>query len=217
MHAAVHQENVSIGPLGLPGRLDIRADSRSLVLVAQGCNSGPLYKPDERIVSALWSSGLSTLRFDLLTEPEAAARGPGFDIRLLASRVVSALDWVARVPATAEMHLGLFGANSGAAAALKAAAAHPGQVAAVVSRGGRPDLAQDGLEHVQAPTLLIVGASDPELIARHREAIRRLRCPRRLEVIPGASHQFVEPGTLDSVATLAAQWFKTHLQRRAGA
>ena len=213
MHATVHQENVAIGSLSLPGLLDIPADSRGLVLFAHGSGSSRLSVRNERVADVLWSNGLSTLRFDLLTGTEAEDRRNVFDIALLSSRVESALDWVAGAPATADMDVGLFGASTGAAAALSAAAARPGRVAAVVSRGGRPDLAQGSLERVQAPTLLIVGGADPQVLALNREALGRLRGTRRLEVIPGASHLFEEPGTLDSVAMLAAQWFDAYLAR----
>ena len=144
---------------------------------------------------------MSTLLFDLLDDDEAADRRKVFDIGLLSERVQQALDWVAGQAALARRCTsGLFGASTGAAAALCAAAARPGSVAAVVSRGGRPDLAGASLAQVQAPTLLIVGGADREVLALNRQALRELRCEKRLEVVPGATHLFEEPGTLDSVA-----------------
>jgi putative phosphoribosyl transferase len=155
--------------------------------------------------------GLATLLFDLLDEDEAADRANVFDIDLLAGRVADALTWARRHAELGPLAVGLFGASTGAAAALRAAVAHPAEVAAVVSRGGRPDLAADVLPRVAAPTLLIVGGDDTLLIEPHRDALQRLRCEKRLVIVPGATHLFEEPGALDEVARLAGDWFAAHL------
>ena len=205
---------VRIGPRGLPGDLALPAQSQALVLFAHGSGSSRLSSRNRWVAEVLQQHRLSTLLFDLLDEAEAADRRKVFDIGLLSERVEQALDWAAGQTPLASMSLGLFGASTGAAAALCAAAARPGLVAAVVSRGGRPDLAADRLTQVQAPTLLIVGGVDLEVLALNRQALRELRCSKRLEVVPGASHLFEEPGALGCVAQLAAAWFDTHLGRR---
>jgi putative phosphoribosyl transferase len=207
-------QQVRIGPCQLPGDLDLPAGSRALVLFAHGSGSSRLSSRNRWVAEVLQQHALSTLLFDLLDEDEAADRGKVFDIGLLSQRVQQALDWVAGQPALAGMSLGLFGASTGAAAALCAAAARPGRVAALVLRGGRPDLAAHCLAAVQAPTLLIVGGADREVLALNRQALRQLRCNKRLEVVPRATHLFEEPGALDSVAQLAAAWFETHLGPR---
>lgn len=157
---------------------------------------------------ALQHSGLGTLLFDLLTEEEALDRANVFDIPLLAQRVVQAID---DLSLRFSLPIGLFGASTGAAAALVAAAQRPGAVRAVVSRGGRPDLAVDALAEVLAPTLLIVGGDDTEVLALNRSALSRLHCPKQLEIVPHATHLFEEPGALEAVAALAGNWFRQHL------
>jgi pimeloyl-ACP methyl ester carboxylesterase len=210
----LRSRQVRIGPCALPGDLDMPARSRALVLFAHGSGSSRLSSRNRWVAEVLQQHELSTLLFDLLDDDEAADRRKVFDIGLLSERVQQALDWIAGQAALAGMSLGLFGASTGAAAALCAAAARPGSVSAVVSRGGRPDLAAASLPGVQAPTLLIVGGADREVLALNRQALRELRCAKRLEVVPGATHLFEEPGALDSVAQLAAAWFETHLGRR---
>ena len=207
-------QQVRIGPRALPGDLDIASRSRALVVFAHGSGSSRLSRRNRWVAEVLQQHELSTLLFDLLDDDEAADRRKVFDIELLSERVQQALDWVAGQAALAGMSVGLFGASTGAAAALCAAAARPGRVAAVVSRGGRPDLAAASLPRVHAPTLLIVGGADREVLALNRQALRELRCNKRLEVVPGATHLFEEPGALGSVAQLAAAWFETHLGRR---
>jgi pimeloyl-ACP methyl ester carboxylesterase len=202
---------VCIGPKSLPGDLEQPQRSRALVIFAHGSGSSRLSSRNRWVAEVLRQHRLSTLLFDLLDADEAADRRKVFDIGLLADRVGQALDWAAREAAVAGLSVGLFGASTGAAAALCAAAARPGRVAAVVSRGGRPDLAGSSLARVQAPTLLIVGANDSEVLALNRQALRELRCQKRLEVVPGATHLFEERGALGSVAELAATWFETHL------
>lgn len=216
--APLRSQQVLIGRRALPGDLDVPARSHGLVVFAHGSGSSRLSSRNRRVAEVLQQHALSTLLFDLLDEDEALDQRNVFDIGLLSERVQQALDWTAGQAALAGMSLGLFGASTGAAAALCAAAARPGRVAAVVSRGGRPDLAAASLPAVQTPTLLIVGGADREVLALNRQALRELRCNKRLEVVPGATHLFEEPGALDSVAQLAASWFETHLgPRRPGA
>jgi len=214
VRAVLRSQQVRIGPGALPGDLDLPARSRALVLFAHGSGSSRLSSRNRWVAEVLQQHALSTLLFDLLDDDEAADRRKVFDIGLLSERVQQVLDWVSGQAELAGMSLGLFGASTGAAAALCAAAARPGSVSAVVSRGGRPDLAAASLASVQAPTLLIVGGADREVLALNRQALRELRCEKRLEVVPGATHLFEEPGALDSVAQLAAAWFATHLGRR---
>jgi len=212
--AVLRSQQVRIGPGALPGDLDLPPRSRALVLFAHGSGSSRLSSRNRWVAEVLQQYALSTLLFDLLDDDEAADRRKVFDIGLLSKRVQQALDWVSGQSELAGMSLGLFGASTGAAAALCAAAVRSGSVSAVVSRGGRPDLAAASLASVQAPTLLIVGGADREVLALNRQALRELRCNKRLEVVPGATHLFEEPGALSSVAELAAAWFETHLGRR---
>ncbi len=212
--AALRSLQVRIGPRALPGDLDMPAGSRALVLFAHGSGSSRLSSRNRWVAEVLQQHELSTLLFDLLDDDEASDRRKVFDIALLSERVQQAIDWAASQAALAGMRIGLFGASTGAAAAVCAAAARPGSVAALVSRGGRPDLAAASLPQVHAPTLLIVGGEDREVLALNRQALRELRCEKRLEVVPGATHLFEEPGTLGSVAELAADWFEIHLGRR---
>ncbi|HEX7716958.1 MAG TPA: phosphoribosyltransferase, partial [Marmoricola sp.] len=195
----------------LPGRLTVPADSGGLVVFAHGSGSTRSSPRNRRVAAELQSAGLGTLLLDLLTPDEADDRGNVFDIALLGSRVSGVARWVLERPGLASVRLGLFGASTGAAAALWAAADPGSRVAAVVSRGGRPDLAADRLPWVVAPTLLIVGGDDTEVLDLNRQAQSRLRCPNRLVVVPGATHLFEEPGTLDQVARLARAWFGVHL------
>ena len=157
------------------------------------------------------NAGLATLLLDLLEEDEAQERRKVLDIELLADRLGAAADWLSRDPETRGLRLGYFGASTGAAAALVAAARLPESVGAVVSRGGRPDLANDALPDVVAPTLLIVGGRDETVLELNRQALQLLRCPSELIVVPGATHHFPEPGALEEVARLAGRWFLRHL------
>jgi putative phosphoribosyl transferase len=183
-------------------------------MFVHGSGSSRLSPRNREVAEVFQQHGMATLLFDLLTEAEAAERRNVFDIGLLGRRVEQALDCVAQWNETATLRVGLFGASTGAAAALMAAALRPGSVRAVVSRGGRVDLAQHFLWRVEAPTLLIVGSADPQVLACNRTAYRSLRGVRRIEVVPGASHLFEEPGALQSVAELSANWFDTHLTCR---
>ncbi len=206
-------ESVRIGALALPGELVEVPGGRGVVVFAHGSGSSRLSPRNRQVAAALHAQGLGTLLFDLLTPDEADDRRLVFDIALLAERLAGAIDWLRARPSLDGQRLGLFGASTGAAAALVAAASRPGDVAAVVSRGGRPDLAAPVLGAVRAPTLLIVGGDDLEVLALNREALRGLHCKKRLDVVPGATHLFEEPGTLDAVARLAADWFTLHLSR----
>lgn len=212
--AVVRSEPVQVGPRGLPGQLDLPPQPLGLVVFAHGSGSSRLSRRHRHVAEVLHEHGLATLRFDLLDAHEGADRRKVFDIELLGERVEQAVDWAVANLLLARLPLGLFGASTGAAAALTAAAARPGRVAAVVSRGGRPDLAGACLERVHAATLLIVGGADTEVLALNRAALARLRCIRRLEVVPGAGHLFEEPGALDCVVELAATWFESHLVQR---
>lgn len=206
---------VRIGPTGLPGELTLPPQAGAIVVFAHGSGSGMRSPRNRYVASVLHEQGLGTLLFDLLSEAEAADRRNVFDTCTLCARVVGALDWLAARDDTGGLRVGLFGASTGAAAALCAATERPGRVGAIVSRGGRPDLAGATLGMVHAPTLLIVGGNDPEVLHLNRAALLAMHCSKRLEVVPGASHLFEEPGTLDAAAHLAAAWFTTHLDTRA--
>lgn len=202
---------VQIGGQALDGDLAVPAHARGLVVFAHGSGSTRRSPRNQQVASSLHEHGFGTLLFDLLTPVEAADRWNVFDIDLLAGRLVEAIDWIAGRPALAPLPLGLFGASTGAAAALKAAAVRAGRVRAVVSRGGRPDLAGDALERVRAPTLLIVGGADTEVLALNQAALERLNRVSALSVVPGATHLFEEEGALEQVADLAGRWFASHL------
>jgi dienelactone hydrolase len=200
--------------------LSLPSAPRGLVVFAHGSGSSRHSPRNRAVADVLHESQLATLLLDLLTEDEertdAIAGAFRFDIPLLGARVVAAIDWAGAHAATAALAVGLFGASTGAAAALIAAAARPAQVRAVVSRGGRPDLAASSLDDVAAPTLLVVGGRDEVVIDLNRRALARLSAPKALEIIPGATHLFDEPGALAHVARLAASWFVDHLPDRAG-
>jgi putative phosphoribosyl transferase len=195
----------------LAGTLTLPSAPAGLVLFAHGSGSGRKSPRNRAVAGTLVRAGVGTLLFDLLTPEESDDRALVFDIDLLADRLVAATRWVAGQPGMPG-RIGYFGASTGAAAALKAAASLSGQIGAVVSRGGRPDLAADALERVTAPTLLVVGGDDQAVLALNQQAQRRLRCVSRLEVVPGASHLFQEPGALEAVADLASEWFRTYLR-----
>lgn len=204
-------ERVQIGSLALPGEFDAVAAPLGVVVFVHGSGSSRSSPRNRHVAGVLQRHRLSTLLFDLLTEAEADDRRNVFDIALLSRRVAEALAWLHARADLRALPVGLFGASTGAAAALCAAADAPLQVGAVVSRGGRPDLAATHLARVRAPTLLIVGGDDAEVLALNRQAMRQMACPQRLEVVPGATHLFEEPGALDAVAELAARWFAMHL------
>lgn len=204
---------VWIGPEALPGDLTAAPGAASLVIFAHGSGSGHKSPRNRHVAQVLNRHGIGTLLFDLLAPAESADVRTRFDIALLARRVEQALDWCAGRPDLARLRIGLFGASTGAAAVLLAAARRPGRVGAIVLRGGRPEAAAHCLERITAPTLMIAGSADVDAMEGNRAAQRMLICHRRLEVVPGASHLFEEPGALESVAAVAADWFDTHLAR----
>jgi dienelactone hydrolase len=199
----------------LPGDLTLPPGAAGLVLFAHGSGSSRRSPRNQFVARTLERSRLATLLIDLLTPEEEAVDEQTahlrFDIDLLANRLVTILDWLRRHPQTQTCRIGLFGASTGGGAALVAAARRPDQIAAVVSRGGRPDLAGDALPKVTAPTLLIVGGHDAAVIDMNRDAMERMHGDVALEIVPGASHLFEEPGTLNQVAELAADFFSRHL------
>ncbi len=203
---------VPAGNVLLEGNLAIPKGATGMVLFAHGSGSSR-HSPRNRVVAqALRQAGLGTLLFDLLSAEEESidlrSAHLRFDIGLLAERLIHAVDWMAKRAEAGGLPVGLFGASTGAAAALLGAAQRPELVRAVVSRGGRPDLADEALAEVRAPTLLIVGGNDVQTLELNRQALRRLRCEQRLEIVAGATHLFEEAGALDEVARLAAEWFK---------
>jgi putative phosphoribosyl transferase len=206
------QQQVLIGPHALGGDLVVPAAPRGLVVFAHGSGSSRHSVRNRYVAEVLHTRRLGTLLFDLLTENEAHDAANVFDIGLLTRRLLQAMAWAREHPRLTGVRLGLFGASTGAAAALVAAAERPQDVSAVVSRGGRPDLAGDAaLQQVKAPTLLLVGALDAQVLALNRAAQRLLHCPSRLEVVPRATHLFEEAGALQQVAFSAGEWFSQHL------
>jgi putative phosphoribosyl transferase len=206
---------VSADLVGLEGNLAIPGSARGVVLFAHGSGSGRHSPRNRYVARALREAELATLLVDLLTaeeeEVDLRTRHLRFDIGLLAERLVGATKWLAQNSDTRNLRIGYFGASTGAAAALVAAAEHPKPVDAIVSRGGRPDLAGPALPHVAAPTLLIVGGNDFPVIDMNRDALEQMRTEKRLEIVPGATHLFEEQGALEEVARLAAGWFVRHL------
>lgn len=206
---------IPAGDVELAGDLSIPQDAKAIVLFAHGSGSSRRSPRNQFVARELAASGLATLLFDLLTPAEEDRdRWTGelrFDVLLLAQRLGMATEHVLGQPETQGLRVGYFGASTGAAAALIAAAALPEIVGAIVSRGGRPDLAFDALERVAAPTLLIVGGEDREVIELNQRAFARLRCEKRLEIVPGATHLFEEPGALEAVARLASAWLRHFL------
>ncbi len=208
---------IAAGLVLIEGNLSLPEGAGGIVLFAHGSGSSR-FSPRNRYVAQLLNQArLATLLVDLLSPEEEAVdlrtAQLRFNIGLLAERLVAVTDWLVQQPDTRPLGIGYFGASTGAAAALVAAAERPKIVRAVVSRGGRPDLAGPALAHVEAPTLLIIGGSDPLVIELNRAALAQLRCEKRLVIVPGATHLFEEPGTLDEVARLARQWFERYLMR----
>lgn len=201
---------IAEGNLQLPGTLTVPQRRRGIVLFAHGSGSSRFSPRNRRVATALVEAGFATLLFDLLTEHEEhideRTRHLRFDIGLLAPRLVAATNWIGTQAAVADLPIGYFGASTGAAAALVAASATP-SVRAVVSRGGRPDLAGESLRAVRAATLLIVGSFDPVVLDLNRSALAQLRCEKKLEIVPGATHLFEESGALEVVTALAVRWF----------
>ncbi|TDX67268.1 dienelactone hydrolase family protein [Methylosinus sp. sav-2] len=213
MTTPIAEFEVAVGPRRLGGSLAVPEDAQGSIIFAHGSGSSRFSPRNRFVAAALRERRLATLLMDLLSEEEAEDRRNVFDIPLLASRVVEAIDWAAIEPLLRNLPIGLFGASTGAAAALVAAVERPQKVKAIVSRGGRPDLAGHALEHVRAPTLLIVGGLDFEVLNLNRIAARRL-ADARLDVVPGATHLFEETGTLEQAAALAAEWLAEKLARR---
>jgi putative phosphoribosyl transferase len=200
---------IDVGGFALQGDVSLPEAAKGLVIFAHGSGSGRLSPRNRQVAEALNARGLATLLLDLLTEGEAADRRKVFDVDLLAERLLAAAEWSKAEPALSGLPRGYFGASTGAAAALIAAAERPADVRAVVSRGGRPDLAGPRLPDVKAPTLLIVGGADLDVLRLNRQAQALFRVPAELAVVPGATHLFEEPGALEQVASLSADWFAT--------
>ncbi len=203
--------DVVIEPRGLEGILRLPRRPMGLIIFAHGSGSSRLSPRNSLVARQLSNRGFATLLFDLLTAGEEQDRRNVFDIPLLSSRVGEAIGWASTSSDVQRLPIGLFGASTGAAAALVAAAIDPGPVRAVVSRGGRPDLAGEALAHVKAATLLIVGGLDHDVLDLNRRALRLLQCEKRLDVVPGATHLFEEPGTLEAVVEASIDWFGAHI------
>jgi putative phosphoribosyl transferase len=213
--STTHEQMVEIhvGRRRLPGILRFPRGGQGIVLFAHGSGSGRYSPRNQFVARALNEGGLATLLLDLLDEEEAEDRGKVFDIELLANRLQGAADWLAEQSEAERLRAGYFGASTGAAAALWAAAERGADIGAVVSRGGRPDLAGPRLAEVTAPALLIVGGHDTAVLDLNRSALAHLRCEKELAVVPGATHLFEEPGTLAEAAALARDWFLRYLPR----
>jgi putative phosphoribosyl transferase len=215
--AEISLVRITAGPVTLEGNLSLPRGARGIVMFAHGSGSSRLSPRNRYVAQLLNQARLATLLVDLLTAQEEAidlrTARLRFDIGLLAERLVGATDWLLEHPQTRELQIGYFGASTGAAAALVAAAERLDEVAAIVSRGGRPDLAGPRLPQVRAPTLLIVGGNDVQVIELNRAAFAQLRCEKQLVIVPGATHLFEEPGALDEVARLAREWFQRYLAR----
>jgi putative phosphoribosyl transferase len=211
----MNEVQIPAGQAILPGNLHLPKVAGALVLFAHGSGSSRHSPRNQFVARTLNDAGLATLLFDLLTQEEEAidvqTRELRFNIHFLAERLVHATRWAKQQPQTRDLRIGYFGSSTGGAAALVAAVDVPQDVGAVVSRGGRPDLAGEALPTVQAPTLLIVGGNDDIVIELNEQARDRMRCEVKLEIIPGATHLFEEPGKLEKVAKLASDWFIAHL------
>ena len=211
-----HAVRIPVDRVTIEGILSIPPATRGVVLFAHGSGSSRFSPRNQYVAKALNKAGLATLLIDLLTkEEEEIDMQTGefrFDIDLLSQRLIGATKWLRENPTTRNLAFGYFGASTGAAAALIAAAKLPAEIKAVVSRGGRPDLALDYLPKVKAPTLLIVGGDDQTVLDLNRKAMARLSSLKKLEIVPGASHLFEEPGKLEEVAKLSAEWFLAHLK-----
>jgi len=203
--------SIPIGRAKLEALLEVPDGAKGVVLFAHGSGSSRLSPRNAYVARVVREAGIGTLLFDLLTEDEASDRSNVFDIEFLAARLQAATDWIRHIGSAQGLGIGYFGASTGAAAALVAAAGDE-TIGAIVSRGGRPDLAGAALPRVKAPTLLIVGGEDTEIIELNEEAYERLTCTKELKIVPGATHLFEEPGTLEEVARLARDWFKLHLR-----
>lgn len=208
----VEQVSIPTGEVEVQGTLAVPRLAMGMILIAHGSCSSRHSARNRHVARNLQAEGFGTLLMNLLSQREEASeqqsRRLRFDVELLAERVTGCADWLAQRPGTAGLQQGVFGSSTGAAAALIAAARQPDTVAAVVSRGGRPDLAMDYLDEVQAPTLLIVGGYDFSVIEMNKRALERIPAEKKLELVPGASHLFEEPDKLDEVARLSIDWFR---------
>ena len=208
--------HVPAGAVSLEGNLLIPSLATGVVLFAHGSGSSRFSSRNRYVAEVLREGGMGTLLLDLLTQEEelvdTRTAHLRFDIELLADRLVAAVQWLAREKATERLKVGLFGASTGAGAALVAAARLPDRISAIVSRGGRPDLAGAALPNVKAPTLLIVGGDDKPVIQMNQQAYERVTAPREIVIVPGATHLFEEPGALETVARLARDWFQRYLR-----
>ncbi len=217
MESSTQTLAMALGDAEVNGDLFVPTGARGLVMFAHGSGSSRHSPRNKAVAAHLNRTGFATLLLDLLTEAEEARDAwtgeLRFDIDLLTRRLIDAIDWLPQRPVTEGLPVGLFGASTGAAGALRAAAERPDLVRAVVSRGGRPDLAGDALARVTAPVLLIVGGADEPVLELNRDAAQELKGPHDIAVVPGATHLFEEPGALDRVAALAADWFRRHLSR----
>lgn len=196
----------------LKGNLSVPDNAKALVLFSHGSGSSRLSPRNNYVAGVLQQEGLGTLLFDLLTEEEDRLYKTRFDINLLTQRLIAVTEWIKIQKETKGLQLAYFGASTGAASALSAAAYFGDEIGAVVSRGGRPDLAMSELHEVTAPTLFIVGGWDKVVIGLNQKAYNKLRCERKLEIVPAATHLFEEEGKLEEVAALSAKWFTNHLQ-----
>lgn len=211
MEEYFHKEvNIPVGKVTVHGELIIPEKAKAIVIFSHGSGSSRFSKRNQQVAKYLQGKKLGTLLFDLLTEEEDQFYHNRFDIDLLTKRLAGATEWLERLPAAKDCRIGYFGASTGAASALKAAAFLP-HIAAVVSRGGRPDLAMNNLPNVEAPTLLIVGSLDTEVLQLNQEAYEKLECEKKLEVVEGATHLFEEHGTMEIVSKLAGNWFEKYL------
>jgi putative phosphoribosyl transferase len=219
--ARAHNVQIASGETTLAGELNVPANAQGVVLFAHGSGSSRHSPRNQYVARRIRAANVGTLLFDLLTREEEAVdiytRHLRFDIQLLADRLVAATNWLKGTGDLEHLRVGYFGSSTGGGAALVAAAELGEAVGAVVSRGGRPDLAGEALPRVKSPTLLIVGGYDEPVIKLNEEAYAQLRCEKELQLVPGATHLFEEPGTLEEVARLAAEWFQKHLQARASA
>jgi putative phosphoribosyl transferase len=215
---ATEAVRIELGPIAVDGDLHVPRHAAGLVVFAHGSGSSRFSRRNRAVAKVLEHAGFGTLLLDLLTPDEEAVdertAAHRFDIPLLGERVIGAIDWVHSRSDLRDLPAALFGASTGAAAALVAAAARPAATRAVISRGGRPDLAESALPQVAAPTLLIVGGEDRPVIEMNRDAMQRMRGPVQLEIVPGATHLFEEPGALEQVARLSADWCRRHLGAR---
>ncbi len=203
--------HINIDAVSLEGILSIPKEAKGLVLFAHGSGSSRLSPRNAFVARVLQDADIGTLLIDLLTEEEDEVYETRFDIDLLTDRLVAIVSWLKKNPDTKNLSIGLFGASTGAASALKVAAKLGKKIKAVVSRGGRPDLAMDVLDNVASPTLLIVGGNDFDVITLNQQAFQKLACEKQLKIVEGATHLFEEPGALEEVARLATNWFKKYL------